>query len=239
MVQGKLFEKFLEYKFEELTCFPFGSRSPLAKILPFDLLRAELFYPTSAANIQSTDMTCKIAGEIAEAMASDMQDKRKATSLYILDGVKSMKNVTEEERQANMGREASNSRSEAAHAHSTSNIKDFPMMRLDSCAAMGQSKMNNDLGRDHRKVIARGRKKTVNKKGDSGKGLLFSYPFKAQQSLITMARCESAQSRCDFDDDLERQQKKSQEKVQFALEKKIEDTGEEFINNLYLFDMYK
>ena len=58
----KSFAEFMQYKFEELTCFPFGSRSPLEKILPFDLLRAELFYPTCSANIQSTDMTTEIAG---------------------------------------------------------------------------------------------------------------------------------------------------------------------------------
>ena len=79
----------------------------------------------------------------------------------------------------------------------------------------------------------------MSKKGDCGKELLFSYPFKAQQSLITITRCKNAQSRCDFDDDLERQHKKRQEKVQFALEQKIENSGEEFINNLYLFEMYK
>ena len=64
------------------------TRSPLEKILPFDLLRAELFYPTCSANIQSTDMTTEIAGEMAQAVKLNMADKRKATSLYILDGVK-------------------------------------------------------------------------------------------------------------------------------------------------------
>ena len=126
----KSFAEFMQYKFEELTCFPFGSRSPLEKILPFDLLRAELFYPTCSANIQSTDMTTEIAGEMAQAMKLDMADKRKATLLYILDGVKSMSKVTEEERQARMGWHANNSIAEAAHAHSTSNIQQFPMIRL-------------------------------------------------------------------------------------------------------------
>ena len=95
------------------------------KILPFDLLLSELFYPSRQENIQSTDMTQEIGAEMAGVMALDMEDKLKATKDYIFYGVNSMKNTTQEDRQANMGRHGSNSISEACHAHSTINIDQF------------------------------------------------------------------------------------------------------------------
>ena len=121
----KPFKEYLEYMFEENTCFPFGSKSPLKKILPWDLLRAELFYPVHVKNIQSNEMTLKIGTEMVRVMALDMEDELKATKDYILDGVNSVKNTDEEERQANMGRRGSNSLFESCHVHSTINIKLF------------------------------------------------------------------------------------------------------------------
>ena len=73
------------------------------KILPFDLLLPELFYPSRQENIQSTDMTQEIGAEMAGVMALDMEDELKATKDYIFYGVNSMKNTTQEDRQANMG----------------------------------------------------------------------------------------------------------------------------------------
>ena len=73
------------------------------KILPFDLLLSELFYPSRQENIQSTDMTQEIGAEMAGVMALDMEDELKATKDYIFYGVNSMKNTTQEDRQANMG----------------------------------------------------------------------------------------------------------------------------------------
>ena len=69
----------------------------------FYLLLPELFYPSRQENIQSTDMTQEIGAEMAGVMALDMEDELKATKDYIFYGVNSMKNTTQEDRQANMG----------------------------------------------------------------------------------------------------------------------------------------
>ena len=55
------------------------------------------------------------------------------------------------------------------------NIESFINIRLDSSAAMGQSKMNNDLGRGHRAFILRGRQKSSGTTRDYEHGSLYSY----------------------------------------------------------------
>ena len=234
----KPFQEYLDFMFEENTCFPFGSKSPLQKILPFDLLRAELFYPVRVENIQSNEMTLKIGTEMARVMALDMEDELKATKDYILDGIHSVQNTDEEERQANMGRHASNSLSEACHAHSTINLDSFINIRLDSSAAMGQSKMNNDLGRGHRAFISRGHEKSSGTTRDYEHGSLYSYHAKLIDSLMSMCRDRVQAYRSRFDEALERQSEIRREKAELALSKKLEDKGDGYIENLYLNEMY-
>ena len=60
-----------------------------------------------------------------------------------------MARVTMVERVAGRGIDATNSISESLHASSTHGLKVGSTIRLDHCAAEGQTRANNDFGRQH------------------------------------------------------------------------------------------
>eukprot|EP00956_Cyclotella_meneghiniana_P006323 scaffold8290_cov38-Cyclotella_meneghiniana.AAC.5 len=63
--------------------------------------------------------------------------------------------ITEDERKAGMGIEASNNISESVHAMSTRNMQVFGTIREDSPAAGGQQCSNGDWDRDCAALVRR------------------------------------------------------------------------------------
>jgi hypothetical protein len=120
---------------------------------------AELFYPAHRENIETNDLTIRLSEEFSLVVYTDMEREDKATAAYICDGVRSTENVSEEDKQTNLGRLANNSISESCHASATYALTTFGQIRLDYSGAMGQTRINNDLGRGHEAYASRGRTK--------------------------------------------------------------------------------
>ncbi len=122
-----------------------------------DMLRASLFYPTRVDIIQSTDFCKEIAVVIATRLLRELRDESKVTHHYMesMNGKYSAAVITEDERKAGMGIEASNNISESVHAMSTRNMQVFGTIRGDSCAAGGQQCSNGDWDRDHAALVRR------------------------------------------------------------------------------------
>ena len=137
-----------------------GSRRKEDKVLPFDLLRAELFYPTRAENRQTHDMCCRLAVEIATTILMELRDLEKATHKYLTsaEGMYSSGKITETDRRACMNMMAHNSISESNHASSTAGLKVGGTIRLDHSCGEGQTRANNDFGHGHL-VLVTGKKK--------------------------------------------------------------------------------
>ncbi len=78
---------------------------------------------------------------IAVTFLSEFRDTSKATSLSLssIGGTRSVAEVSEEDRKAAFGAEASTSISESAHASSTVGLKIAGTIRLDSVTAEGQT----------------------------------------------------------------------------------------------------
>ena len=115
-------------------------------------------------NIDTNDLTIRLAEEFALVTYTDMEREDKATAAYIGEGVRSMRNVSEEDRQIQLGRSANNSISESCHASATEGLQQFGRIRLDYSGAMGQCRVNNDFGRGHEAYASQGRVKQVNNK---------------------------------------------------------------------------
>ena len=83
----------LTMMFEEKRGNVLSSRSEEDKVLPYDLLRAELFYPTRVDVRQTVDVACQLGEIAAEIFVTEFRDKRKATCKYLtsLDGRKCQK----------------------------------------------------------------------------------------------------------------------------------------------------
>ena len=57
-----------------------------SKVLPYDLLRAELFYPTREENIATQTVCTNMDVEVAQTMLVELRDPKKATSDYLSSG---------------------------------------------------------------------------------------------------------------------------------------------------------
>ena len=174
-----------------------------------------------------------------------MEREDKATAAYILDGVRSMKNVSDEDKQQNLGRLANNSISESCHASATEGLKTFGRIRLDYSGAMGQSRVNNDLGRGHDAYASRGRVKEVSnkKQGTTEKkeivlGSFHQLHSKLQNSMLITARITAKKIGQRFNAALKRQEDVKREKMELLLQKKLDDKGSNFLENLYLWDQW-
>ena len=76
----------------------------VGKKLLYDEFMAELFYSVREENIETNELTIRLAEEFSLVTYIDMEREDKATAAYILDGVRSMKNVSDEDKQQNKGR---------------------------------------------------------------------------------------------------------------------------------------
>ena len=131
---------------EEKTSWLVCSRAKKDKVLPWDVCRAALFFPTRADIMESQD-DCEILAPIAASVfRSEFRDTTKATAAYLadIDGNRSMKKVKKKEQEASLGVEASNSISERLYPSSTLGFK--YTIRADYTAAEGQTWSNNGVG---------------------------------------------------------------------------------------------
>ena len=104
----------MEYQFEK-------KQTPAldgSKVLPFDQLNAELFYPDRDENKDTTDTATGMAVELAKCMLEELRDPHKATSDYLssVDGAFSWGQTTDEEHYACIGRMATNDPAESPFA---------------------------------------------------------------------------------------------------------------------------
>ena len=54
-----------------------------SRVLPFDKLNCELFYPTRKENKQTKSLVQKMAKEVGECLLKELRDPEKATSDYL------------------------------------------------------------------------------------------------------------------------------------------------------------
>src|SRR6056300_1299243 len=107
-------EDAMKYQFEEKQTSALDG----SKVLPFDQLNAELFYPDRKENKETTGMVELMAIEVAKCMLQELRDPDKATSEYLssIGGQFSWGKTTDEEHHACIGRMATNDPAESPFA---------------------------------------------------------------------------------------------------------------------------
>ena len=108
-------------------------------------------------------MLCLLAKEAASAFLVEFCATSKATSSYrsSIGGKYSASYVSMENRIACLNKNSSNSIAESNHASSTYSLKTSGTILLDSAAGEGQTRANNDFGRDNHAMVSR---RTSNKR---------------------------------------------------------------------------
>jgi hypothetical protein len=87
------------------------------KVLPYDQIRAAVFYP-DRDDIRQTDNLChELAVTASTAFLIEFRNESKATSQYLssIGGENSLAVLSESKRRAGLGKELSNSTSESLH----------------------------------------------------------------------------------------------------------------------------
>ena len=151
----KPLKEYLTYMFEERQICPVGSQEEEDSVYPYDLLRSELYFPKLNDILQSNTFSALIYVDASYEFRDVFRDERKATEKYVSDikGEKSMKKLSNAKRVAPRGIDASNSISESLHASSTVGLKVGGNIRLDHCAAEGQTRPKNDFGSRHALLV--------------------------------------------------------------------------------------
>ena len=117
-----------------------------------------------------------------------------------------MARVTMAERVAGRGIDATNSISESLLASSTHGIKVGSTIWLDHCAAEGQTRANNDFGRQYLSLVS-GRQ-VGNEMNDKPMGTFHLLPPELQKTAIMASKEHAKSNRKNFDAALEKQFKK-------------------------------
>ncbi len=158
--QVEPFAEYLEFIFGNKEGHALGSREKADKWLPVDELHAELFFPTQNYVRQTHSIACCLAEVAAATFLIEFHDPKKATSDYLssISGIRSWAMVSDEDKLASQGKDATTSISESVHASSTVGLAIPGTIRLDHVTAEGQTRSNNNFGCGHEQLVRRSNK---------------------------------------------------------------------------------
>ncbi len=178
-------------------------------------------------------------GEFQQAtFLIEFRDPKKATSDYLssIIGIRSWGMVSEEEKVASWGKDATTSISESVHASATVGLGIAGTIHLDHVTAEGQARFNNDFGRGHKALVKR------SSKSDNVKervlGSFQKLPEELQHSLILFGKENASSLRKSFDDALSVQHEACRQKEEIALQKKLDQMQGDYIIAIYFYEQY-
>ena len=181
----------------------------------------------------------ELASEAASIFRIEFRDERKAIAKYLsaIGGSKSMKKITKEECNAGLGVDASNSISESLHAAATENLKTFGTIDLQHSAGQGQTRHNNDFGRQSETFLDV-RIGSKNKPKGKGMGGYHKMRPEIQRSALLTAKRKLKRFRKDYTDSFNRQFEKKRVKEEIIRTKKLQSAEEDYIDALFSFQQY-
>ena len=144
--------------------------------------------------------------------------------------------VTDEDKVASQGKDATTSISESVHASSTVGLGIAGTIRLDHVTAEGQTRSNNDFGRGHERLV-RGLNKSEDV-NDRVFGTFHQLPEELRRSLILFGKENASKSRKRFDEALASQREASRRKEEIALQKKLDQMQGDYIVAIYFYEQY-
>jgi hypothetical protein len=197
-----------------------------SKVLPFDKLNAELFYPDRKENKATNELLKSMAVEVAECMLQELRDPAKATSDYLssAEGKFSWGETTDEEHAACIGKMATNDPAESPFAALTCQLQAFGRVLGIHASAVGHARINGDFKRDFK---------------DSVKdGTYHKLPPDMRESLLRFALSIAPAIRKAEKTALDKQREAKKKKQEFLRQKKVAAVQREYANAVTYIDMY-
>lgn len=233
------FKAYLEYMFEEkLGNIVENTKSEDDKVLPYDQLRAAVFYP-DRDDIRRTDALCReLAVTAASAFLIEFRNESKATAQYLssIGGENSLAVLSESKRKAGLGKESSNSTSESLHGTVTHLMKVAGTIRLDHAAGDGMMQTNGHIDRNVNQYIKKNRKKEVSE--NETPSLFFQLPEELRITAMIAAKRGAPALRKEHNVALNLQKEADLRRKRIEHEKNLENAKEEYIKAWDLIDVY-
>jgi hypothetical protein len=192
--------------------------------------------------MQKNHVCLGLAVIIAMAFHKEFRDTSRPTHHHLdsAGGKYSLSKILEEERKSGFGIEASNSIAESVHASSTHSLKIYGTIRLDSAAAEGQTRSNNDFGRCYHKFVNPGQERTAaEKENEKSLGEMIKLPVELQKSLMVAGKRYALRFRKVYDNALAAQHKDTLERQKLAGLKACQDKEAEYIEGLDYLQHFK
>ena len=231
------FQSYMNYLFEEKqqpTINKHQSNLPdfiTSKVLPFDLLKAELFYPNRDENKVTDNLCTTMAVVMGKAILVELRDTTKATHEHLSSGKGekggrwSWGNTTDEQHKAGLGKMATNDTAESPFAGLTNQLGNFGTILGIHAGGISQARINGDFKR-----------KNVN--GNKKDGMYHMLPTKMKQSLLTMAIKEAPNVRRKEAIAIEKQQQHKQQKQDLLKRIKLIKAETLYINCLAYIEKF-
>jgi hypothetical protein len=196
------------------------------KVLPFDTLNAELFYPQREENKDTTKLVHDMAVEVAKCLLQEFRDPKKATSDYLSsDGGKfSWGQTTQEEHVAFLGKMATNDPAESPFAGLTRQLQQFGRMLGIHESTISHARQNGDFKRDI--------------KSPRNNGAFHCLSPEMRESLLLFALKASPEVRKAEKIALDRQRAAKKKKNDMLRAKKMIAAQRKYANALTFIDMY-
>ena len=197
-----------------------------SRVLPFDKLNCELFYPTRKENKQTKSLVQKMAKEVGECLLKELRDPKKATSDYLTSkgGVFSWGETSEDEHIMCLGKMATNDPAESPFAGLTRQMQTFGRVLGSHASAVAHARYNGDFKRDW--------------KGSKQDGAFHQLSGEMRKSLMIFALSISPSIRQSEMIALNRQRRAKMKKQKMLREKKIVAAQREYANALTFIEMY-
>ena len=141
------FDDFLVHKFEKQQTKVVGDSK--ATVVPFSLLRSELFSPEQETNQETDDVTKEYGIILMTAMLKELRDPHKVTSNYLSStgSEYAWEHKSPNDHDALKGKMAVNDPSERNFGSGTRELQVYGRIDLSSAFAIGQAKTNGDMSR--------------------------------------------------------------------------------------------
>jgi hypothetical protein len=230
-------KEYLTYYFEEKESNVTGSFRQGDCVLAIDLAKCEVFYPTRIENQQTNDLCVNLAREVATCLLLEVADPKKAISDYLSNCNRrfSWDKSSTEEKDASIGMRATNDPSESQFATFAEALATGGRIGMDMASGIGQTRYNNDFGRDQDQYVTGRRSKAP---GVKSVELFHELPLELQDSLVVTSKRNAPESRQRFRESLRMQRERRFEKKKAARDKKLEGEMSQVMANSYLWQKY-
>ena len=201
------------------------------KVVPFSMLRAELFSPQSETNVDTSGTAADLGAIAASALLDELRDHTKATAEYLssVKGKYSWGQCTAEEHNAAIGKMANNDAAERCFGGATGEIQCFGRVGLTNAGGVGQVRINGDL--------SRGYDSRTTKKHKLTRVIFHQLTDEMHTSLLITAMEDAPSVRVNDREALAKQRAAKRRKEELAREHALECASEKYIDAIYYNEM--